>query len=159
MKNVIKDNAADPVQVSVQYASKATGLPEQAAFSEWVTAALDGLADPVEVVVRIVDEEESARLNETYRDKAGPTNVLSFSLDTPPEVDVPLLGDLVICAPLIRMEAEEQNKQELAHWAHIVVHGVLHLLGYDHDEPKSAERMERQEVEILERLGYGDPYV
>jgi probable rRNA maturation factor len=152
-------SVGSPVHVDVQYASEVINVPGQAEFLGWVAAALDGLTDPVEVVIRVVDADESASLNESYRDKLGPTNVLSFSMDVPPDVDVPLLGDLVICAPVVQQEALDQGKVEKAHWAHMVVHGVLHLLGYDHDEPDKAGRMEQREIEILERLGYGNPYV
>lgn len=145
--------------MDVQYASEATSIPRQAEFLGWVTAALNGVAEPVEVVIRVVDADESARLNESYRKKSGPTNVLAFSANTPAVVDVPLLGDLVICAPVVQQESLDQGKVEKAHWAHMAVHGVLHLLGYDHDQPDEAQRMEQREIEILEKLGYGNPYV
>ena len=148
-----------PVHVDVQYVSEATSIPQQVEFLGWVAAALNGVADPVEVVIRVVNADESARLNESYRKKSGPTNVLAFSMDTPADVDVPLLGDLVICAPVVQQEALDQGKVEKAHWAHMVVHGVLHLLGHDHDQPDNARRMEQREAEILEKLGYGYPYV
>lgn len=150
--------AGGAVQIEVQYASAVTDIPRRAEFIDWVTAALEGVIEPVEVVIRVVDAEESAALNVTYRDQSGPTNVLSFPADTPPEVDVPLLGDVVICAPVVQQEALQQGKPERAHWAHMVVHGVLHLLGYDHEERHQALRMEQREVEILESLGYDNPY-
>jgi probable rRNA maturation factor len=108
--------------------------------------------------VRIVDEQESAELNEQYRHKQGPTNVLSFPFECPPGVELNLLGDLVICAPVVQREAQQQQKQELAHWAHMVVHGTLHLLGYDHLQQDEAEAMENREIRIMEDLGYSDPY-
>jgi len=147
-----------PVEVDVQFATSADNVPPRNEFVGWVTAVLDGIAGPMEVVVRVVDTDEISRLNETYRNKSGPTNVLAFPTDVPPEVDVPLLGDLVICAPVVHQEALDQGKLENAHWAHMVVHGVLHLLGYDHEAQDQAERMERREVEILEGLGFGNPY-
>ncbi len=152
------NSAGSSVHVDVQYASEAISIPQQAEFLGWVAAALNSVTDPVEVVIRVVDTDESAKLNASYRKKSGPTNVLSFSMDAPPEVDVPLLGDLVICAPVVQQEALDQGKMEKAHWAHMVVHGVLHLLGYDHDESDKAQWMEQREIEILEKLGYGNPF-
>jgi probable rRNA maturation factor len=110
------------------------------------------------LVLRLVDRSESESLNSRYRGKGGPTNVLSFAADLPEEVALPLLGDIVICAPLVAEEAAGQGKAERDHWAHLVVHGVLHLLGYDHQDPAEAQRMEKLEVEILNQLGIADPY-
>ncbi|HSJ47688.1 MAG TPA: rRNA maturation RNase YbeY [Gammaproteobacteria bacterium] len=125
----------------------------------WVEAALETENHGVELVIRLVDEAESAELNEAYRGKTGPTNVLSFPFDMPPEVEeTRLLGDLVICAPVVRREAAEQGKTEPAHWAHLVVHGTLHLQGYDHQSEAGAAEMEGLERQILARLGYPDPY-
>jgi probable rRNA maturation factor len=107
----------------------------------------------------VVDEAESATLNAQYRGKQGPTNVLSFGFDSPPGVDVPLLGDLVICAPVVVREALEQGKPGQAHWAHMTIHGVLHLLGYDHQTPEQAQIMEALEIAALADLGYADPYI
>lgn len=120
-------------------------------------AALAGRRERAELCIRIVDEAESAELNERYRGKSGPTNVLSFPCDA----DVPgaaPLGDLVICAPVVAAEAAEQGKSPEAHWSHLVVHGVLHLLGFDHIGDHEAETMEAEERAILSRLGYSDPY-
>jgi probable rRNA maturation factor len=116
-----------------------------------------------EVTVRIVGIEESAELNHTYRGKDGPTNVLSFPFEAPPAIDIHLLGDiplgdLVICAPVVEREAEEQKKETIAHWAHMVVHGVLHLQGYDHIEDEEALIMEGLETKILMELDYPAPY-
>ena len=120
-------------------------------------AALAGRRDTAELCLRIVDEAESAALNARYRDKSGPTNVLAFPCDAAvPEL--PLLGDLVVCAPVVAAEASAQGKAVEAHWSHLVVHGVLHLLGFDHIGDHEAETMEAEERAILARLGYPDPY-
>jgi probable rRNA maturation factor len=146
------------LEVEIQYATGYTDLPAEADFISWVRAALPQDSAAVEVVIRLVDEEESHRLNLAYRGKDGPTNVLSFPFEAPPEVSSGLLGDLVICAPVVVREARAQGKTELAHWAHMVVHGVLHLQGYDHQSDADAQRMEGLEVSILERLHFPDPY-
>ena len=137
------------------------GLPTQEQFHLWVTAALDGArhqAEESELTIRIVGTEESAELNESYRHKSGPTNVLSFPFEQIPGIELPLLGDLIICAPVVQKEAEEQQKTGISHWAHMVVHGCLHLLGYDHIDPTEAETMEGLEIVILAALGYDNPY-
>lgn len=146
------------LHVEVQYAVEAPELPSEADFRRWVAAALAGRPGEAEVVVRIVDDAESTELNGTYRGKHYATNVLSFPFEAPPGVAMPLLGDLVICAPVVAREAAEQGKAPVDHWAHLVVHGTLHLLGYDHLSDAEAEEMEALEREILARLGIGDPY-
>ena len=143
--------------VDVQRVVKAG--PADAEISRWVDAVLRAeQRGEAELTVRIVDEQESAELNETYRHKPGPTNVLSFPFEAPPEVELNLLGDLVICAPLVQREAQQQHKQERVHWAHMVVHGTLHLLGYDHLQADEAEDMENREIRIMESLGFENPY-
>ncbi len=133
--------------------------PDAEAFQTWVDAALAGRRNPeTELTIRVVDSAESAELNERYRGKNGPTNVLSFPFEAPPETPLDLIGDLVICAPVIAAEAAEQDKTAAAHWAHITVHGVLHLLGYDHVDEAEAELMETLEVAILSRLNIANPY-
>lgn len=122
-------------------------------------AMLDEWPDiTVEVSLRFVDDETIRELNRDYRGKDKPTNVLSFPFEAPPGVPTTLLGDLVICAPVVAAEAAEQGKPLTAHWAHMVVHGVLHLLGYDHIDDADAEIMEGLEVEILAGLGVPNPY-
>jgi probable rRNA maturation factor len=145
------------IEVEVQYASDAEGLPAAADFRRWAVAALGEVAD-AELAVRVVDREESRRLNATYRGKDAPTNVLSFPADLPPGVDLPLLGDIVICAPLVATEADEQHKALADHWAHLTVHGVLHLLGHDHRTDEEAAAMEALETRILAGLGCADPW-
>ena len=128
-------------------------------FYLWVKTVLEAEHyDDTELTIRIVGETESATLNEQYRKKKGPTNVLSFPFEMPEGIELSLLGDLVICAPVVKKEAEEQNKNEKAHWAHMVTHGTLHLLGYDHINSADADIMEAKETGILKGLGYADPY-
>ncbi|MEJ2327702.1 MAG: rRNA maturation RNase YbeY [Chromatiaceae bacterium] len=126
-------------------------------IDRWVRAAL-GAADDRELNIRIVNEPEMAELNSRYRHKEGPTNVLSFPFESPPGVNSAILGDIVICAPVVRREAGEQGKALAAHWAHMVVHGIMHLRGYDHENEADAERMEAAETEILTGLGFPAPY-
>lgn len=135
------------------------GLPTEEQIVQWATAAVQPEGDEVEMTVRIVDEAESHELNLTYRGKDRPTNVLSFPFECPDEVALPLLGDLVICRQVVEREAEEQEKPLMAHWAHMVVHGSLHLLGYDHIEDDEAEEMESLETQIMQGLGFDDPYL
>ena len=157
------------VEVSIEVASTAKSLPDEVQIRQWVEAVLQGRLDEAELGIRIVDEDESAELNQTYRNKPGPTNVLSFPFEMPElpeglataeedEIPANLLGDLVICAPVVTREAAEQGKPELAHWTHMVVHGVLHLLGYDHLDPGEAAEMEGLERQVLTGLGLADPY-
>ncbi len=136
-----------------------TGLPTAEQIEQWATAAVQPQSDEVEMTVRIVDEAESHALNLNYRGKDRPTNVLSFPFECPDEVELPLLGDLVICRQVVEREAQEQDKPVMAHWAHMVVHGSLHLLGYDHIEDDEAEEMESLETQIMTGLGFADPYL
>ncbi len=136
-----------------------TGLPTAEQIEQWATAAVQPQSDEVEMTVRIVDEAESHELNLNYRGKDRPTNVLSFPFECPDEVELPLLGDLVICRQVVEREAQEQDKPLMAHWAHMVVHGSLHLLGYDHIEDDEAEEMESLETQIMTELGFADPYL
>ena len=136
-----------------------SGLPTAEQIEQWATAAVQPQSDEVEMTVRIVDEAESHALNLNYRGKDRPTNVLSFPFECPDEVELPLLGDLVICRQVVEREAQEQDKPLMAHWAHMVVHGSLHLLGYDHIEDNEAEEMESLEAQIMTGLGFADPYL
>ena len=136
-----------------------SGLPTAEQIEQWATAAVQPQSDEVEMTVRIVDEAESHALNLNYRGKDRPTNVLSFPFECPDEVELPLLGDLVICRQVVEREAQEQDKPLMAHWAHMVVHGSLHVLGYDHIEDDEAEEMESLETQIMTGLGFADPYL
>ena len=147
------------VTVDVQYEMEAG--PDEDDIRRWLEAVLiaEAILADVEITVRIVDEAEMAELNERYRHKIGPTNILSFPFEAPPGMECNLLGDLVIAAPVVQREAREQGKTENAHWAHMIVHGTLHLLGYDHQQPVEAEAMEAREISILQQLGYANPYL
>ena len=134
-------------------------LPAECDFQRWLEAAVTPFQPDSEVTIRLVDEAESNELNLTYRGKDKPTNVLSFPFEAPPGIELPLLGDLIICRQVVEQEAAEQGKTVEAHWAHMVVHGTLHLLGYDHIEDEEAEEMEALETEIMLALGYPDPYI
>ncbi|NIB40108.1 rRNA maturation RNase YbeY [Pseudomaricurvus alkylphenolicus] len=133
-------------------------LPSQEQLEDWTLAAVENRRDQAELSLRIVDAAESRQLNHEYRGKDKPTNVLSFPADLPPELELPLLGDLVICADVVKREAVDQNKTLEAHWAHMVIHGTLHLLGFDHIEDSEADEMEALETAILTKLGYPPPY-
>lgn len=134
-------------------------IPTSSELERWanVVLAYEGVSEH-EVTVRFTDEVESQALNFEYRGKEKPTNVLSFPFEAPPGIEINLLGDLVICAPVISREAKEQQKAVVNHYAHMTVHGLLHLMGYDHIEDADAEEMESKEIEILAQLGIDDPY-
>ncbi len=146
------------IVLDLQIATTATNIPSEDALLRVLTAAISPFQNEAEVTIRIVDEAESQQLNFDYREKDKPTNVLSFPFQAPPGIELPLLGDLIICAQVVAREAEEQNKALEAHWAHMVVHGCLHLLGFDHINEADAEEMEAEEVQILHDLGYANPY-
>jgi probable rRNA maturation factor len=141
--------------ITVQYAAPGDDLPARALLSRWAKAALGASAANTTIVLRFVDEVESRTLNRRHRGKDRPTNVLSFVYDD--EHGAPG-GDIVLCAPVLRREAAEQGKPLAAHCAHLVVHGVLHLLGYDHERTAEAGKMEAREIVILARLGFHNPY-
>ena len=136
-----------------------TGLPDESQFQTWLDAVIPQFQEESEVTIRLVDTAESHELNLTYRGMDKPTNVLSFPFEAPPGMEMPLLGDLIICRQVVEREAKEQNVSLDSHWAHMVVHGSLHLLGYDHIEEDEAEEMEGIETEIMLALGYEDPYI
>ncbi|CAH6932798.1 endoribonuclease YbeY [Vibrio chagasii] len=135
------------------------GLPTEQDIQLWLDKTIPQFQESAELTIRIVDTEESHQLNHEYRGKDKPTNVLSFPFEAPPGIELDLLGDLIICRQVVEKEAEEQNKPLLAHWAHMVVHGSLHLLGYDHIEDDEAEEMESLETEIMQAMGFEDPYI
>ncbi len=145
-------------RIEIQAVFDSADQPDRQQIQLWVDTALDDYDHDTEIVVRIVGVEESAELNEQYRHKSGPTNILSFPVDVPEGIELDLLGDLVICAPVVEKEALEQDKPLAHHWAHIIVHGVLHLLGYDHIDDDEAELMENKEIAILNKLHINNPY-
>ncbi len=144
-------------RIDLQNPAGFADLPAEDSFRDWVAASLRGEEGDLEQTVRVVDVAESGELNKLYRGKHGPTNVLSFPADDD-LLDYRCLGDLVICAPLVVDEARARGLAVDAHWAHLVVHGMLHLQGFDHEEAAAAAEMEALEVEILATLGYANPY-
>ena len=153
-----KANMMPSIDLDLQVATDFKGLPGEAEFEKWSLAALEKVDKHFELTIRIVDAAEIQELNTTYRGKDKPTNVLSFPFEAPEHIELDLLGDLIICAQVVQNEANEQNKDEKAHWAHMTIHGVLHLLGYDHIEDIEADEMEGLEIKILHELGYANPY-
>ena len=146
------------LELDLQLATDAA-VPTEAEFRQWCELALRQRTADSEMTIRVVGEDEARALNSTWRQKDYATNVLSFPADVPDEfLDIPLLGDLVICAAVVERESAEQSKAPRAHWAHLVIHGTLHLLGYDHIDDDEAEEMEALERSLLEELGYPDPY-
>ena len=146
------------VTIEVQVAVTAAAVPDAGQLRAWAARALQQQAEAAELVIRVVDEAEITALNRAYRGKDGPTNVLSFPSELPAEVGSTLLGDIIICAPVVARECVLQDKSPEAHWAHLVIHGVLHLLGFDHHTEAEAARMEALEVRLLDELGFSDPY-
>jgi probable rRNA maturation factor len=144
--------------VEVQIVSQSDQLPAQELFQYWVDAVLSDNTQNSEIVIRIIDEPEMVKFNKQYRDKKGATNILSFPFDVPDGVESNLLGDLLVCAPIVEKEALIQHKKIEHHWAHMIVHGVLHLLGYDHIENEEAEEMEVLEIKILKKIKIKNPY-
>lgn len=147
-----------PIDVDIQIASQSTSIPSSEQFQQWVETGLSNTSTNFELTVRVVDIEESQQLNLQYRQKDKPTNVLSFPFEVPEGIELNLLGDLVICADVVAKEATEQNKPLNNHWAHLVVHGCLHLLGYDHIEEEEAIEMESLEIKLLSTIGIDNPY-
>lgn len=147
------------IDIDVQYATDWPDIPDENKFRQWVETALKDLKENAELTIRIVDEEEGTQLNEQWRKSTDPTNVLSFPHEGVKEIAPELLGDIVICAPVVDREAIEQNKDNHAHWAHMIVHGVLHLNGFDHIDSEDADRMENLEISILKELNIENPYL
>lgn len=146
------------LNLDIQNVTTYEPLPEAEQLETWVSLALENRPG-AELTVRLVDKAESRQLNSRYRGKDRPTNVLSFPAELPSGIDLPLLGDIVICAPLVGQEAEAQNKPVQSHWAHLVIHGVLHLLGHDHQTDDEAAEMESLEVNLLASIGVANPYL
>jgi probable rRNA maturation factor len=167
----IQELATIELQIALSDPTTASWLPSEIDCQKILNLVLAKLAHTAvaECTVRVVDKQESAQLNSDYRNKTGPTNVLSFPFEMPSEMpasvlaelshDMPqLLGDIVICEPVVVAEAEAQNKPITAHWHHLLVHGFLHLLGFDHQTEQEAQAMEALEIQILQQLGFADPY-
>lgn len=152
------------LDVAVGYATPRAGVPAATSFRRWVAAALQGRIREADIAIRVVGEDEGRSLNRHYRGKDYATNVLSFpgelpeGLKLPKGVTLPLMGDIVLCATVVAREAAEQDKPLAHHYAHLTVHGVLHLLGMDHQDEREAECMEQLERDILAELGIADPY-
>lgn len=146
------------IKVDIQRATDDPEIPDNRKFRKWVKTALSDYNKDTELTIRIVDEDEGTELNRKWRKKKGPTNVLSFPYADDDGMAGDLLGDIIICAPVIRKEAKEQKKTLESHWAHMVIHGTLHLLGYDHIKPEDAGKMENLETRLLKSLGYANPY-
>ncbi len=144
----------------LQIACTTPDVPDTASFSQWVNLVLATTTLTGEITIRIVDTVESQMLNKQYRNKNKPTNVLSFPFENFPNITISenILGDLVLCAPVIIREAQEQGKPIISHWAHMTIHGLLHLLGYDHINEADAQKMETLEIDLLQQLGYKNPY-
>ncbi|MBU2881791.1 rRNA maturation RNase YbeY [Psychrosphaera sp. B3R10] len=151
------------IELDLQVATTDKHIPTEQQCNDWVAELLPAFQEHSELTIRIVDSAESQQLNCQYRGKDKPTNVLSFPAEIPdyvsPEMDFPLLGDLIICAQVVNQEFVEQNKTFEAHWCHMIIHGCLHLLGYDHINDAEAEEMESIEIEFLQKMGFTNPYI
>lgn len=147
----ISKKTANKLTLAIQYVSKLPETPNRQQFRTWTKAAL---AQNAEIVIRIVDQEEGLSLNQRFRGRPYPTNVLTFTYDD----SLPLTGDIVLCAPVVIREAQDQHKSIEAHYAHLTIHGVLHLQGYDHETDPEAAIMEQLESQLMIQLGYSDPY-
>ena len=147
------------IKVDIQHATTSPEIPENQQIRKWVKTTLSAVNKKNrELTVRIIDEEECSDLNEQWRKRTGPTNVLSFPAGNVEQFTPGFIGDIILCAPVINREAVEQKKQRDSHWAHMIVHGTLHLLGYDHLKAEEAEKMELLEIRILESMGIKNPY-
>jgi len=146
------------VVIDIENNSDSEDVPEPSSMRCWLSAALPPEMTDAEICVQLVNEIEMARLNSQFRNKATPTNVLSFPAELPEDIDIPLLGDIAVCTQVVNRESAEQGKSMNAHWAHMLVHGALHLLGYDHIEDSDAECMEALETDIITGLGFPPPY-
>lgn len=146
------------INLIIQNPSKIKNIPTKKQFTAWIESALGSRHKKCEILIRIVDKKEITKINKTYRKKNKPTNIISFEFDPPPGVKTNFLGDLIICASVVRTEAKLQHKTMVSHWAHLTIHGTLHLLGYDHIDDTDAEEMENLEIKILKKLSFPNPY-
>nr|WP_211842022.1 rRNA maturation RNase YbeY [Pseudoalteromonas sp. NEC-BIFX-2020_015] len=154
---LLKSNAVN-TELDLQIACEFDNLPTLEQFALWANKALSQYRDESELSIVIADEAQSQQLNNDYRGKDKPTNVLSFEFEAPPGIDIPLVGDLIICPAIVLAEAIEQEKTFHDHFAHMVIHGCLHLLGFDHIKDEDANEMESIEKQLLADLGIADPY-
>ena len=146
------------MDMEIQNVSGISSLPSNETIIHWAELALDEKHKDAEITLRVVDEKEGHMLNKEWRNKDSATNVLSFPIGEPIEQAPHLLGDIVVCAPIVEKEAKIQEKKIEAHWAHLIIHGILHLQGYDHQSDDDANTMESKEIEILKKIGYANPY-
>ena len=144
--------------LDIQIESQATQLPNRQQFQTWADLVLDNPSVYSSLVIRIIDESEMTEFNQKYRHKQGSTNILSFPFDPPSEIANDYLGDLLVCAPVVEREALAQHKKLEHHWAHIIIHGLLHLLGYDHIDDQEAKKMEQLEINLLKKITIKNPY-
>lgn len=158
MKKKTNKVSLKKLKITVQNCTKSPQTPTKKQFQQWGEATLINSSASTDLTIRIVSPEESAALNQKFRHKSGPTNVLSFAYAAIPGEEPPSLGDLVICAELVKQEAHIENKTLIERWAHMIVHGLLHLQGYDHETPTEAQEMEALEIKILQKLGFANPY-
>ena len=152
------NSTAVQIEVDIQHHVEHKDCPSDDLITHWAQLALNLRAQDTEISVLIVDNDEMSALNQEYRHKQGPTNVLAFPFEGPDDLDLPLLGDLVICLPKMMEEASAQHKTLEQHFAHLTIHGCLHLLGYDHDIAERAEQMEQLEIDLLKKLNFPNPY-
>ena len=146
------------IDVDVQFVAQSSQIPDRQSIKMWARTVLADHNKDTELVIRVVDEDEGIELNKKWRQSDSPTNVLSFPVSDIEAINHNILGDIIICAPVVVREARKQGKSNDAHWAHMVIHGVLHLLGHDHITKEDAGIMETLETDILANLGYADPY-
>lgn len=146
------------IHIDIDFATQCDNCPSDKEIKDWATAVLKNRLSSYLLTIKIVDEEEMILLNRTYRNKEKSTNVLSFACQLPEHLRGNILGDIAICAPVVQREAKDANKSLISHWAHLVVHGILHLLGYDHENDDDATIMENLESNLLKELGFPDPY-
>ena len=147
------------VKVEVQYAVVDPNIPTEQEFQDWASIIEAKIHAQEEVSIRIVDENEIAKLNHDYRNRAQSTNVLAFPAEIPSGTNLPFIGDIVICAPIVAKQAAEQGKSLASHWAHLMLHGILHLQGYDHIDAIDAKNMEQLEAQLMQKLGFPNPYL
>lgn len=145
------------IHLDVQIVSDSTGIPDAKSFERWADAVPSIIQ--TSACLRVVDETEAQALNNQYRNINKATNVLSFPAEIPSEIGINFLGDIVICASVVEFETKQQGKELVSHWAHLLIHGILHLQGYDHEDEKSANEMESLEIEILKKFNISNPYL